>query len=266
MTMTSLTQQTAGPAPMGPPSLKNHSEVQWHLHGDLAYMFARHVRHDLVNLHCSIQMMETVEKIRKVAGDAGIPPELAPDQVALRVKDALRKVVSMSNDMTLLAQAANPASYKNTRTESINDLLTGAILNKTTDEIPTPDNLVNLPERLIVCMGDSLIHALSSFYFQWTPWNTPHTRAAKATAKTLDNAVRITIPSDDTEHVASFARNIKALKADATRSMVESPLTVSTTELALWLARFIVELHGGEVNIDPNDPELAFTIYLPTTR
>jgi hypothetical protein len=250
------------------PKLSNASRPSWERHGQIAYRFARQAKHDMVNIQCSLRLMETMEKIRQMTGDAGLPPELQPDAVKKKTQTALNQLVSMANDMVLLSQAASPAAYDACRGEPVNTLIRSAIHGRLGEEATLPGGLVHPrgDDRMVVGMGDQLQAAIAAFYFQWTPWCHEHVRAAAARVDITEDSVHLRIAADDVESVAAFARGVEAMNDDAALPPRPDRLSITTCEMALWLARFIIELHGGAVRIDPNDPELALEVSLPTTR
>jgi hypothetical protein len=115
-------------------------------------------------------------------------------------------------------------------------------------------------------MGDMLAAALSALFFQWTPWLLENHHAQRLSFGLREHALILAIPADDTESVASFARRLANSQRNPLASIHQNALAVTTTELALWLARFIVTLHGGTVTAHPDDPTLSLRITLPTAR
>jgi hypothetical protein len=67
------TQSFTSPATRGP-SLDNQSPAEWSAHLEIAYVFARHVRHDMVNVQCALQLAEVVEKMRAMGSAVPLPP------------------------------------------------------------------------------------------------------------------------------------------------------------------------------------------------
>lgn len=263
--------QTAAP-PAAPgvksPSPANVSPALWDRHAKIAYRFARNARHDMVNIQCSLQLIEVVEKIRGVAGDEGLPPELQPQAVKEKVNIALKQLVSVANDMVLMSQAGSAASYYDCRHETVQQLLQEAIISRLGEESSPPAGLQSpdCAARRTVVLGDELSCAIATFYFQWTPWCHDHGKAAGARIEFNDDSFTLLIPTDDAEPVASFARQLADMPNDQALPPSGDSLSVSTCELALWLARFIVLIHGGMVRVDPNDPHLMLRVSLPTTR
>ncbi len=249
------------------PGLDRQTPAQWELHAQLAYVFARHARHDLANVHCGVQMLEMVEQIQDGGGvEVPLPPELEPEQMKLRMRGDLKRVVSISNDLVLLSQAASPAPYRHATALPLQTLFEQAILNRLLDDAPPPA-LTNLPaDARVLVMGDMLPAALSAFFFQWTPQLTDLHRARQLRVQVQETCCVVDIPADDQEVVASFARRLQSPSDAGLTALVETNLSITTSELAFWLARHIVRVHGGYVTADPHDPDLNVRVVLPLTR
>jgi hypothetical protein len=199
----------------GAPSLDNQMASEWEVHRELAYIFARHVRHDMVNVQCSLQLIEVVEKMREMGGDVALPPELQPDQVKIKVRQALKQIAAMCNDLVLLSQAANPAAYRHPHVLTGRELLETAVSARLTDTV-LPADFVASPaaEARMVSMGDMLQAAVAACCFQWTPW-------LQATANPIGrlsasaHSVEVSFPIIDPA-LAGFARKLMVCaKADA---------------------------------------------------
>ncbi len=250
------------------PSLDNQTRQQWDRHTQVSYLFARHARHDMANIHCTLRMFEMVQSMGADGDDdTPLPPDLQPDAIKAKTEADIKKLISLSNDMALLSQAVNPWAYQPSHTRSISGLLDDAILSRLDTDHPAPNQgvLERVDGYSILVLGDALVAALGAFYFQWTPWMTAHTQASQMTAQITDQQLTLAFPADDTESVASFARRLHSKESGPLASVADQALSLTTTELALWMARFIVLIHGGGVNADPNDPLLTLRVTLPIT-
>jgi|GEM_PF-2556580 len=247
------------------PALGNQSAELWRKTAELAYLFARHVRHDLANVHCAVQMLEIIEQIEEDGpSDTPLPPELQPNVLKQRMRTDLRRVVSISNDLILLSQCASHPAYIPPETMTVQQIIDSAIIERLGGTLPDPQQIVdNMVDESLLSMGDMLGTAISTFYFQWTPWQSEHEAASRSTMCCRDGLLEISIPADNTEDVASFARKLGGFHASVFEHIIESALSISTAELAFWLARHILIVHGGSVTVDPNDPDLTAKITLP---
>lgn len=252
---------------VGMPSLSNISGAMWERHETIAYHFARHARHDMVNLQCSLKLSDTAEQIARMTGQA-LPPELQPEAVKAKTSQALRRMIGTANDMVLLNQSTNKAAYRSCRTDSVQRLLAEAIEARLEGELNMPAGLQDpqLEGLQTVMLGDQLPAAISTFFFQWTRWLQPENAVLRASAIWMADILRLRFPADNLESVAMFARNLAGLNAENPFPPGGDNLASTTCESALWLARFIVMIHGGAVHIHPDDPELNLDIYLPMTR
>lgn len=251
-----------------PPSLENLSPIQWQQHGEIAYKFARHARHDLANIHCSLGMLDIVQRVQATDNAVAVPDELQPDQIKAKMSEDVKKLVSISNDVIMLSQSTNASAYQSVYTLPITTLLESAIGSRLADEHPPlpPGVFEPLDGKNALVYADPLVAALAGFYFQWTPWLNPHTNASRLQVYVDDDRFTISFPADDPESVASFARRLHSREASPMTAMLEQELSVTTTEFVLWLARFIVLIHGGCVDVNPNDPLLTLHVTLPIVR
>jgi hypothetical protein len=258
---------TSGGASGGGPSLENATPLDWERHAGIAYIFARHARHDLANIHCALNMLEVVERVQLEAGAEPLPPELDPVHLKAKMRGDVKRLVSTSNDLVLISQATNRGAYRGAQTLTGPQLIEAAILNRGVEPAGALPELLAAVEQLsVVSLGDMLAAAISAFYFQWTPWLIPNDRAVNLSFGVAPDRLTLAIPADDTESIASFARRLTSSECDPLASIPEGALAITTTELALWLARFIVVIHGGTVTAHPDDPTLSVRITVPTVR
>ena len=249
------------------PSLQNLSSIQWEQHAHIAYLFAQHVHQDLANIHSTLGMFDFLEHLQD-SPETPLPPELQPDQVKAKSKEDIKQLIGISNDLILISQAANVYSYQLIHTPTVANLINDVILSHLTESEPSPltDLRDNAKTDKIVALGDQLGAALAVFYFQWTPCLNEHRHAAELSVYHEVDCLSFEIPADDTESVASFARRLHSSEVSPIASIVEQQLSITTTELALWMARFIVMIHGGTVDANPNDPRLALRVSLPLMK
>jgi hypothetical protein len=257
----------SGPTPLGAPSLDNQSAAEWQAHRELAYVFARHVRHDLVNVQCSLQLIEVVEKMRELGGDLDLPPELQPDQVKIKVRQAIKQIASMCNDLVLLSQATTEAAYRGAHSLSVAELMETAVGSRLGEQGALPVGLSEGPagRAHVVAMGDMLHAAVAACCFQWTPWLFSPADPVCA-ASILDQAVLLSFPVLDRAMAARYVQKLPLLSGPSVHPVLQEALTTPTSELALWLARFIVALHGGSLSVAAGAAGDFLLIHLPLTR
>jgi len=253
------------PKNVRPPSLTNQTPAQWDQHTQIAYLFARHARHDLINIHCAMGMLEAIEQTQETGNGDPLPQEMGIATIKAKLNIDVKQLISVSNDLIFLSQAASPAAYKPTHIASLATLIEDAIHLRLPENRPVPS--ANLIEQIgssrVLAYGDQLTAALTAFYFQWTPWSTNHTNAARVSASLGKNQITFNFAADDIEPVARFARRLHSQETDPLASLADQILSSTTTELALWMARFVVLIHGGTVDANPNDPDLTLRIMLP---
>ena len=245
--------------------MTNQTTAQWEQHAQISYLFARHARHDLANIHCAMGMLETIEQMQEAGDNTPLPPEMELTTVKAKLKIDVKQLISISNDLVFLSQAASPVAYKPIHNAPLNTLIEDAIHLRLPENHPFPsDNLIEqIGSSRVLAYGDQLTAALTAFYFQWTPWSTDHTNAARVSASLSKSQITFKFPTDDTEPVAGFARRLHSQETDPLVSLADQILSSTTTELALWMARFVILIHGGAVNVDPNDPGLTLQVTLP---
>ncbi|MFG0250693.1 MAG: hypothetical protein ACF8OB_17545 [Phycisphaeraceae bacterium JB051] len=248
------------------PSIENQPAQLWQDHAHLAYCFARHARHDLANVHCALGMLEMVEQIQADHPDMPLPEELNLDTIRTKARQDVKKVISNSNDLVLLSQAASTYAYKPVQSTSLGALINQNIVERLDNQQPRPDQLITQTiDTQVVAMGDMLGVALCAFYCQWTPWSQDHHNAAKTTVKQQRHELSMHIPADNVDILKQFAIQLaSSAHDDPLDTPLNQHLTTSTGTMALWLARHIIVIHGGAVCIDDNAPEKGVTIYLPT--
>lgn len=268
MPATTKTDQKSGAVSCAvrPPSLNNQPPQSWQQHAQIAYLFARHARHDLANIHCALGLFDLVESMQESGiGAAPLPPELEPDRIKEKCKQDVKQLISVSNDLILISQAASTVPYQMVHTVTVAELVNSAIVDRLGEEHPAPPSGVcgEFGDAKLVAYGDQLSAALAVFYFQWTPWASPHKGASRVSIRGGERRVVFEIPADDTESVAGFARRLHSGEASPIASIADRVLSITTAELAFWMARFVVMIHGGVVEVDPNDPLLTLRVALP---
>jgi hypothetical protein len=248
------------------PSIDNQSPQSWQDHAHLAYCFARHARHDLANVHCALGMLEMVEQIQADHPDMPLPDELNLDTIRTKAKQDVKKVISISNDLILLSQAASTYAYQPVQCMSLGALINQNIVERLDNHQPRPDNLIaDTVDARVVAMGDMLGVALCAFYCQWTPWSQDHHNAANTTSRLNRSELTMTIPADNVDILRQFAIQLaNAQDEDPLDTPLNQHLTTSTGTMALWLARHILIVHGGSMCVDQDAPEKGVTIVLPT--
>ena len=248
------------------PAIDNQPPQIWQDHARLAYCFARHARHDLANVHCALGMLEMVEQIQADHPDMPLPEELNLDTIRTKARQDVKKVISISNDLILLSQAASTYAYQPVQSISLGSLINQNIVERLDSQQPRPDQLItDTINTQVVAMGDMLGVALCAFYCQWTPWSQDHHNAAKSVVKQDGHELTMHIPADNIDVLMQFAFQLANAQQDAPLDTpLNQHLTTSTGTMALWLARHILIIHGGAVSIDENAPENGVTICLPT--
>ena len=236
-------------SPLRPPSLDLLSPFAWQVHQNLAYMFARRVRHDLINVQSAFQMVEMVEELRQAGSNIPLPPGFEPQEVQKRIRIALRQVGNMTNDITFLSQITNPAAYRHSFTQSPQALLNTAILNRLGSEAPLPDAITdpNLENNLVLSMNGMLESAITAFYFQWTPGLHPHTAVQHFTAKLHSDRLVLSFPIEIPQEVEPFLNELNQLPQYDSPPAIPDEVALNASTAALWLARFIILVHGGNL-------------------
>jgi hypothetical protein len=256
--------QRGKPEPLRKTSLENQDEGSWRRHGQLAYLFARHVRHDMMNIAGALTMLEAVQRAQEKMPSAKPPPDLEPAQVKIKMQRNIRHLISVGNDLVLLSQGACRAAYQPPHAFAVRELIDEAVGSRLKAGDARPTRLLEIPQsQRVLTLGDMLQAAVAAFYFQWTPWYHEHCGAAKAWFRGTEEEIELVFPADDTEIVGAFARRLRQDEETALAEVIEKALCIATAELALWMARFIVGIHGGRVHVDVDDPELAVHVRLP---
>lgn len=247
------------------PSLTNQNARQWERHAQLAYCFARHARHDLANIHCALGMLEMVEQIQKDYPDMPLPDELDPEKIRIKMREDIKKVTSISNDLILLSQAAAFPPYQTSQTTNLTQLIQQNIADRLDSSEQIPEQLLTSTTDIsVVTMGEMLGTALATMYCQWTPWAHTHENAALSTVTHGSGMISLHIPSDEDTMLTQFATQLASSNDDEPLAIpLEQSLTTTTGTMALWLARHIIIIHGGHVSITPDDPSDSLTITLP---
>ena len=249
------------------PSLENCSSTDWQQHAEIAYLFARAVGHDMVNIHTAMEMLEHVRQIQQLDGsDAHLPEQLQLPQISRQLSQNVSQLIGLSKNMGLLNHAANAVAYESVRSVDVAELIEEAVISRL-GEAPVP---VGLPAKCngakVIAFGEMLSAAVTCLYFQWSPQMHDHASASRATAQIDADRITLCIAADDGESVEAFARRIHSEQHSAIRAITRHSLTTRTGELALWLARFVVRIHGGHVDVDPDDPDLTLRLTLPLIR
>lgn len=265
------TVHSSGRAPvaLSQPGLENLGPREWDRHAPLAHLFARHARHDLGNVRCALEMIAMVQRVGGASEDPpDLPPDLQPRNIQAKFHFEVNKLVSISSDLALLSQTVNPAAYQPARTVSVRTLVEDSILSRLGEGQSVPPALK--PDRVaagsVSMLGDQLIAALTAFYFQWTPGLHPHDQAAQVKLEVATDRLILSFPADNRTSAASFAKHLAGAGPSHPDFSTEKALSLTTTELALWLARFTVLIHGGLVEIDPADPAMSVRVTLPLAR
>ena len=247
------------------PSLENQNALQWERHAQLAYCFARHARHDLANIHCALGMLEMVEQIQKDYPEMPLPDELNPEMIRIKTREDIKKVTSISNDLIMLNQAAALPPYQISQTTNLAKLIQQNIVDRLDGKEQIPEQLLTSTiDTPVVTMGEMLGTALAVMYCQWTPWSHTHENAALSTVTHGAGMISLHIPSDEDTMLTQFATQLASSSdEDPLTIPLEQSLTTTTGTMALWLARHIIIVHGGNVSIDPNDPSDSLTVTLP---
>ncbi len=237
----------------------------WDHYQRIAHLFARGVRHDVVNLHCSLRLAESLHRLRAENPDMPVPDELRPESVAERVRHNTRLLANITHDGLLLTQAANRWVYHDVHTLPLSQLLHDAITSHLDDDLepPTLLNDPQLAQYKLMAMGDMLTAALSVCLFQWSPRTHAHHFLQTITCACSPDRCRATlcIPIDDPASVLSFTQHRHELQQHANHPILTQNLVITTAELALWLAHYIFELHGADMQV--NDASDTLIVSLP---
>jgi hypothetical protein len=251
------------------PALTNLSGAQWSRYEQTAYLFARHSRHDLANIHCALGLYEVIEETHQGKPEEQLPQDLRPARLKQRLYADIKRSMTMSYDLILLSQAANPVAYREVRSESPAAVLRAAILERVIDEpAGLSDALEQLEKESLILMGDTLPAALAVLYFQWTDrlgHPLPQEVKVSITTENAGRALVLTIPATGGEDVELFLKALAQGEASLEKTLQED-VSITTTELALWLAEAIVRVHGGSVISEGTGPDSALRVCLPLVR
>ncbi|MCC6580442.1 MAG: hypothetical protein IT440_08370 [Phycisphaeraceae bacterium] len=254
---------SAGTDTVCPASLENCSSSQWQRVMHLGYLFGRHARHDQGNIHCTLSMLQSVQRMSQTDPSMDLPPEYAPEMLPDKIELATRQIVSMAHDMVLLTHAGSSCAYQPVATATLMEVLEQGLAGGDEASDAVMRLIEQAGEARLVVLGDMLPAAMGACYYQWARELHSATRAADARIHQRANQVDLVVPADDVESLAAVARRL--VRGDnAMPELLERPTSLTAAEMALWLARHIILVHGGTFSIDPNDPDLAIRISLPT--
>ena len=249
------------------PSLENCSPTDWQQHAEIAYLFARAVGHDMVNIHTSMEMLEHVRQMPQPdVPDAELPEQLGAQQIRRQLSQNVVQLIGLSQNLALLNQSANAVAYEPVRSVDVAELIEEAVISRLGDA-PVPVALPAEPDGAkVVVFGEMLSAAVTCFYFQWSPHMHEHAAASRAAAQIEDDRITLSFAADDGDSVEAFANHLHSEQHGAIQAVARQSLATRTGELALWLARFVVLIHGGDVDVDPGDPDLTLRLTLPLIR
>jgi hypothetical protein len=183
--------------------------------------------------------------------------------VQFKVKHAIKQLASMANDLVLLNQGANPAAYRNPRAVTVGEVLEMGLGTRLGDAGTLPPELMAAPaaQQRIVVLGDMLQAALSACCFQWTPWlhglGDPICQLAAQ-----GQTARLIFQALDGPLIEAFARRVEPAGGQSGVAANDA-LAASTGELALWMARFIIAVHGGTLAVTSDQGARALEVVLP---
>ncbi|MBL4702154.1 MAG: hypothetical protein JKX85_12950 [Phycisphaeraceae bacterium] len=247
------------------PSFKNQNTRAWDQSAQVVYYFACHARHDLANVHCALGMLEMVEQIQKDHPETPLPAELDPETIRTKCGQDIKKVIRISNAMILLSQASATPAYQATQTTSLAKIIQQHITDQVDNQELDPSALLaSTDQARVLSMGDMLGTALAVCFFQWTPSSQPQTQILQACITHHHRSVCLHIPSDNAEMINQFANQLNVASDDPLSVPLDQHLTTCTGTVALWLARHIIIIHGGNLAVDANNPTLSLTVTLPT--
>ncbi|HEX2973685.1 MAG TPA: hypothetical protein VHP11_15225 [Tepidisphaeraceae bacterium] len=246
------------------PRLANASEAGWQQQAQITYVFARHARHDVMSIQSTLNMLEAAQRMSAGGGGRPLPPALQGEQMQARVRGAIRHLSGMAHDVMLLSQTANVAAYEPAGNLEIAHLLEDAIQSRLKGDDPLPAGLMEgVPAGEVPTLGVMLSAAVAAFYFQWTPGCHAHQAASRARIRQAEGGIELSIPADDVGLAMAFAERMREGETVATAAMIDTTASVPTAELVLWIARFIVQVHGGTVEVDSGESSAAYRIGLP---
>lgn len=257
-----ISHGSAGQAP-GPQRIP---AALWDAWGYAAYLLARHGRHDIVGLQCTVQVLEMVEKMQASGQTANLPDTLRPEVLIGRIKADVRKSTNMACDLLLLCQAPVKGAYTQAEAMPVVTLLDDAVFKR---QPPEDDDQRQLAESCqqakLLAYGPMLATAISTFAFQWTPFLLAR-RAVTGMQMAIDSdSARLHVTLEPNAELETF---LKLLAHEDDQAILTSirdrSMSVPTIELAFWMARLIVQVHAGDVRVEqPADAPTKVIVALP---
>ncbi len=267
MTMTSQQKaQTRDVLTLRSPALTNLSGTQWSQYEQAAYLFARHSRHDLANIHCALGLYEVIEEAHQGKPESELPEDLRPVRLKQRLYADLKRGMTMSYDLIMLSQAANPVAYREVRSESPASVLRAGVQERVVNEPAGLDQAIEtLENESLVILGDTLSAAIAALYFQWTDLlghTLPEELSLSIDTLSTGRAMILTIPATGGKDVQTFCNTLEQGEESLGKTL-EQDVSISTVELALWLAGAIIQVHGGVLSSERAGEQQVLKVYLP---
>lgn len=247
------------------PSLLNASTLEWETHSELDYILARHVSHDLINMQCKLQLVDTIERMLASGQIAERPPGFGPEEVRQLIRATLSQVAAASHDAGLLTQATAKAAYRHVCRKSLGDLLNAILGDRGQVDSAVLERLLppSIAELMVVELGDMLSAALGACAFQWAGGSGMPVAVPVIALDAALGMVRLTFPALQRDPVASFAERVALLPTQVDHLAIANSLGTTTTELALWQAGFILKIHGGSLTAEAPGNEARLIASIP---
>lgn len=237
----------------------------WDAWGYAAYLLARHGRHDIVGLQCTVQVLEMVEKMQAQGQAANLPETMRPEVLLGRIKADIRKSTNMACDLLLLGQAPVRGAYAPIEPMLLVTLLDDAVFRRqapgTVDEEVQQRLAESCGQARLLAYGPMLATAISTWAFQWTPYMLARSAVGGMQLALEPTCAKWRVALEPSSELESFLKLLAAQDDQAILASIrERAMSVPTIELAFWMARLIVQVHAGRVLLEDSADQVSMLI------
>jgi hypothetical protein len=245
------------------PRISNAGPEAWKIAAAVSYRFARQARHDLLNLQNGLNLVRFIQSMPP-GEDASAKLDLPMQRLMEISQHTTEHAVAMAYDMAALCQAGNSIAYETAQAQNLGDLLDESLYRR-------PLGCEQLVEPIrdetssihVVEMGAMLRAALAALVFQWSPrtdqdcsdWP-PIEVIADERQATLQLPMR---DADSAQHVLAC----RCHAPQRVHCMISPAVVHSTGCMAICLAIHVIQVHGGYVAIEGDEPPQYYRVVLP---